>query len=235
MAVRRKMNKGRRRKKSSKPKSKVDKKLSMRISKLENSIETKYIDSASGGAITTAGQTFSFLQGMGQGDNYDQRIGNQITSKKLKFIYNIFDPSDTAVAPSQVRVMIYWDLQFNGNTYSELFTGTSPDADSLSSCVLDNRAGQITVSAFYNENTKQRYKILYDRVHNINHGSSAIGQVVHVNKTISLSNAKMIFADTTATAASVPSRALLLSYFYVTGAAQVPVMNFVSRYFFTDL
>lgn len=235
MAVRRFNKKRRTRKRRqsrAKPRTRVDKSLSRRISKLENSIETKYLDSGASGVVNTTGVTLSMLSGMAQGDDYNKRIGNEVCSKKVYIQYRLYHgPTDV---PAQVRVMVYWDLQFNANALADLFTGSSPTAQTMSAAVLDDRAGMISVNAPYNHNTRYRYKMLYDVVHNINHGSDLVGTVLNVKRMINLHNAKIVYADTTADNDSVPSRMLLLSYFYTT-ATDAPTINFTTRFFFTDL
>lgn len=222
----------RKRRPTNKPRTKVDKKLSRRISRLENSIETKYIDSTVSEPMDVAGASYAVISGMGQGDDYNQRIGNKITSKRLYLQYRLFVPASDS--PALIRFILYWDNQFNSGNFSQLFTGTSPTPEILSSALLDDRSGMISVNAPYNINTKQRYKILYDTTHTMNRGSDLVGLVLNIKKSISLHNAQIIYADTTATNISIPSRMLMVSYFY-TVSTDVPTINYTSRYFFTDL
>jgi len=174
MAPRRYRRKNNRKKKqTAKPRTKVDKRLSRRISKLENSVEMKYIDSSTSGLMDTAGQTFSVISNMSDGDNYNQRVGNQVTAKKVFIQYRIYSPPQ--FTPTQVRMIFYWDLQFNGGVGAQLFTGGSPTPLELSTALLDDRGGMVSMNVPYNQNTRQRFKILYDVVHTLNPKDIVVG------------------------------------------------------------
>lgn len=222
---------------SAKPRSKVDKKLSRRISKLESSIEHKYIDTVSDLTLTNSGGAISLLSAIDDGTDYNERVGNQITAKKVFMQYRLYHESfavEPGGTPEQVRVILFWDVQFNSNVNFTIFTGPSPTSLELSGALLDNRGGMVTVNAPYNINTSQRFKILYDKVHNMNHGSDLYGVVVNVKKMISLHGATIKYSDASIGVDSMPSRNLVMVAYdsLSTTAAQY---NFTTRFFFTDL
>jgi len=232
-ATKRRRNRG---KKSGAPRTRADKSLSRRISKLENEIERKYLDFTTDDAPTNSGVAKSLLSGMADGNNYNQRIGNQVTAKKLLLQYRLNHPAQADVPgsePSQIRVMLVWDTQSNGQTAFQIFTGTSPTSVQLSTALLDDRSGMISMNATYNVNTRQRYKILYDVVHNINHGCDFYGQVLNVKKSFSLHNSIVKYSDSTTGLPVMPSRNLVLVYFDSLSLIELNA-NFTARFFYTD-
>lgn len=240
MAVRRHKQRRRRKmgKKSGKPVTRADKRLSRRISKLENSIEKKYLDFTTDDFPTNNGIAKSLLSGMADGNNYNQRIGNEVVSNRIFFQYRLFNPAyadSPPAAPAQVRMLLLWDKQFNGfeGGVFNIFTGTSPTTLELSTALLDNRSGMISINAPYNQNTKDRFQILYDKVHNMNHGSDIYGVVHNVKKMIPLHNAKVKYSDATSGQATLPSRNLVLVYFDSLSTEPTNI-NWTMRYFYTD-
>lgn len=223
----------RNRAKNSKPVTRADKRLSRRISKLEKGIEMKYLDQVLDAGPTTTGATFNVLANMADGNNYNERIGNKVTSKGILLNYRIYqDPLETA--PNQVRIILFWDKQFNGGLGGSLFTGTSPTAADMSAALIDNRAGMVTTIAPYNQNTRQRYKILYDRVHNLTIYDSGAGTVHVGKKFIPLHNAIVNYADNTETNDDLASRTILVAVYSSLGVQASLNLNLTTRYFYTD-
>lgn len=215
------------------PKTKVDKSLSRRITRLEKAPETKYIDYVTSATPTTSGVAFSLISHMDDGPDYNERIGNKITAKRVYIQYRlVFD----AIHTWQFRVIAGWDKQANGQTGLLLFTGGSPTTQQLSEALLDDRAGMVSINAPYNQNTKDRYKILYDRTFNINPDNTATtdGYVVNINKMINLNNAIVTYSEGTATIDALPSRNLFVTYYYSLSSGTGVQMNFASRFFYTD-
>lgn len=233
MAVRRN-NKVRRnrKKKSVKPKTKVDKSLSRRITKLEKSPESKYLDYTTTALPTTGGIAFSLISHMDDGPDYNERIGSKITAKRVYLQYRIVLDS---LQPYQIRIIAGWDKQANGTSGLQLFTGTSPTTQELSQALLDDRSSMVTINAPYNQNTKERYKILYDRTFNINPSNSVpANYVINARKMINLNNAVVMYSEGTATIDALPSRNLFVTYYYSLSTSPVSQMNFTSRFFYTD-
>jgi len=233
MAVRRQNKRRNNKSKKSKPKTKVDKSLSRRITKLEKSPESKYLDYVATGAPTTSGVAYSLISHMDDGPDYNERIGNKITAKRVYLQYRVVFSTLTAW---QLRVIVGWDKQANGQAGLQLFTGTSPTTQELSQALLDDRAGMVTINAPYNQNTKDRYKILHDRTFNINPDSAALPDdyVINIKKMINLNNAVVMYSEGTATIDALPSRNLFVAYYYSLSTDNTVQMNFASRFFYTD-
>lgn len=235
MAVRRQVKRSRRNrtKKSTKPKTKVDKSLSRRITKLERSPEVKYLDYTTDSVPTTGGVAFSLISHMDDGPDYNERVANKITAKRVYLQYRlVFGSQD----PWQLRLICGWDKQTNGATGLQLFSGSSPTTLELSNALLDNRSGMVSINAPYNQNTKERFKILYDRTFNINPNDKAgsLDYVVNVRKMINLNNAVVMYSEGTSTIDALPSRNLFVAYYYSLSTDPSIQMNFTSRFFYTD-
>jgi len=184
-------------KKSAKPKSKVDKSLSRRITKLEKQREMKYFDTTVAASPIADGYAVSLVQLMHRGDQYNEREGDNIYTSGLKFSYILTKPATMAseCPPYQIRCIILWDKSNNGGGGFNIFTGTSPTADIESSSIIDNRDGMTTINAPYSMMTKDRYKILYDKVHVINNESSNCVKSTMHKGFIKLSGAKVQYTD----------------------------------------
>lgn len=237
MAVRRQKRMKRRRnmgKKSGKPVTRADKSLSRRISRLERAPEVKYIDFGETITPSAAGTAYSINADLRAGSDYNQRIGNQVISKRYYLQYRLFfQASET---PTQIRCIAGWDLQNNTGGSFQLFTGSSPTSQELAVSLFDDRAGQINVNAPYNQNTKQRFKILYDRVHTYNPQTDLVQGAINVKKLIQLNNAKVQYSDDENPAlplTTLPSRNLFFAYF-TSLTTDIVGINATHRFFYTD-
>jgi len=202
------------------------KNLDRRIRKLERSEELKYHDLQSTSALATTG-TSIHLTGLAQGDDFDQRIGEEIVAKYLNMKLR-FETSNLSVSSSQMRVLLFWDLQNNG---------VGPDVStsvSIGTAVLDNATVTSTILCPHNYRTKHRYKILMDRVYNMNPDGTGVGKSLFVKRNLRLNGAKIKYQDSGATFASVTSRAL---WFMIIGNGSAvtdvtPTLSF--RTWYTD-
>jgi len=217
---------------SVRPKTKVDKSLSRRITKLEKAPEIKYLDYTSTASPTTGGVGYSLINHMDDGPDYNERIGNKITAKRVYIQFRLAFDS----LPMQYRIIIGWDKQTNGGATLPLFTGSAPATELLSTALLDNRSGMVTVNAPYNQNTKERYKILYDRVFNINPNNitEAGPTFFNVKKMINLNNAIVLYSDGDQTIDALPSKNLFAISYFSLYTGNAPQLNFTSRFFYTD-
>jgi len=224
-------------KRSSKPRTKVDKKLSRRISKLENRREIKYKDLTASAIPTTDGVVLSLVNTITRGDQYNERDGDNIFTKKVRLSYILTKPAITEGqgAPYQIRCILFWDKVTSGGSTFQLFTGTAPDAKQLSCSLLDDRDGMTTINSPYSENTRDRFKILYDRIHVINNFDPFQAKSLVVRKTIPLSGAKVEYVDVDYDVNPIeqlPERNLVFVYFCA--GSTTTAMNFTSRVFYTD-
>lgn len=215
----------RKNKRKSKPKQPKLRNLERRVRKLEHSEELKYKDIYSTTAPLT---TFQFLSMnlMGQGDDaFNNRIGEEICAKylnmKLRFIHPVGATSDA------IRCVVFWDTQANGAAPDTL-TSISP-----ATAVFDNTtvSGGSTLVP-YNYRTKNRYKVLYDRVITMIPQSTTTDMVRYVRHNFRLNGAKIKYSDSGATQASVTSRNLIFAYSCISGSLASCALSF--RLWFTD-
>jgi len=110
---------------------------------------------------------------------------------RLSYIIT-FEPS---IETLQYRIVVLWDKSNNGGGTFQLFTGGSPTPQQESCSLFDDYAGQTITQAPYNYGTRSRYKILYDRMHVMNHGDATVNNSIYVRKTIQLSGAIINYTD----------------------------------------
>jgi len=239
MTVRRN-NKPRRRtqrKRTIKPKTKIDKKLSRRITKLEKQREMKYYDTTNTIKPTAAGTALSLVQLIHRGDQYNEREGDNIYTSGLKYSYILTKPASSPdpQPPYQIRCIILWDKANNGGGSFNIFTGVAPTAILESTSIFDNRDGMTNINSPYSMMTKDRYKILYDRIHVMNStgGISAASSIVQKGF-IKLSGAKVQYTDAEDAGGidELVSRNLIFLYFCA-GTEEVAI-NFTARLFYHD-
>jgi len=237
MAQRKTRTRRRRVKKSSKPKSKVDKKLSRRITKLEKQKEMKYYDVTSTTTPSADGVALSLVQGIVRGDQYNEREGDNLYTSGLRYSYILTKPApETGDSPTyQIRVMFLWDKQNNAGTSFNIFTSTSPTSVLEASSILDDRDGMTNINAPLNMMTKDRFKILYDKIHIINSmgGTSTIMSQVY-RGFIKLSGAKVQYTDSgdSGDISEVVSRNLICLYFCA--GSVTTAINLTTRVYYHD-
>lgn len=175
-----------------------NKQLAKEIKMLKHMPEIKHIDIHNNTALP---QFFAPVN-VGQGDDYNQRIGEEVIAKSLELTCAMVLGAGTNAA--YFRVMVYWDKQFNG-TGGQIATGAhSADLDAL---IDDNAGGPIAFSPL-NHRCKERYTILYDKLVTLVHSDTAGTETAVLKKKIPLSNAVIKYSNSGATIASVISRGL---------------------------
>jgi len=232
MAVRRfKQARKSRQRRGTKPRTKVDKSLSRRIKRLEKAPEMKYHDYVNTTTPTNNGVAYSLVSNIDGGSDFNERVGNKIYAKKLLMQFRL-DWQPSAIA-TQFRFIVGWDKQMNAGGSFGIFTGTSPTQSDLATALLDNVAGQISINSPYNERTKQRYVILYDRIFDHNPFDPTIEYVSHIKKVIQLHNTVINYNDDNIGLDTLPSRNLFVCYFdsFSTNAVNI---NANYRLFYTD-
>lgn len=105
--------------------------------------------------------TIEQLTNMGQGDSNILRDGNQVkyTHIQLKYFFTI----NASATETCCRIILVHDKQTNGAIY-------------LTSALLANVSAFDNVNSPFNENFRRRFKILYDRVHDLSIDGNAIGR-----------------------------------------------------------
>lgn len=179
--------------------------LKKKVKKLEHSEELKYNNLTNSlTAISTTANIYS-LSAIGQGDDYNQRVGEELTAKYLNVKMRIrhFANANADV----VRVIIFWDKQVNGVGPVAFTSASAVDA-----LLDDTNVGQVCY-AQPNYRTKHRYTILYDKLHIMNPDSSGVNLTKAFKFNTNLGGAKQKFSDSGATYTSQVSRGLFLMVF----------------------
>lgn len=201
-----------------------NKNLDRRIKKLEHSEELKYIDIYNTSALTNTG-TIVALNFIAQGDDFNQRLGEEICAKFVNMKIRISHLA--AGTYDQVRSILFWDKQTNG-TGPTIYTSTD-----INSGLLDNSTITSGVLCPHNYRCNDRYAILYDKVHSINPESSAVDKVIQFKKSFKLSGAKVKYSNSGALITSIPSRSLFyVQISYAPIASTTPTNSF--RFWYTD-
>lgn len=147
--------------KSSK-KGPTTKALNKKIHRIENTfMELKSHEVGYAGAvIPTAGLLWGSQCLLGQGVNKEQRVGDSINVTSITFRFVIV-PDILLVLNTNIRCIVFWDRQVNG---------ALPDLTGSVDSLLDDNAGTIANPLFQYQalSTQARYKILFDKIYQIN-------------------------------------------------------------------
>lgn len=216
------------RKKARKPTVKT---LTRRVNKLERQPEIKYRDLFTGVVGTsTADQTF-VVNVLAQGDDFNQRVGEEVIAKKMMLTYSYVHQAATAGGLSTFRLVVFWDKQTNAGTNYAAYTGAAPTNTVLASALLDNTIIAGFWQSPFNERTKDRYVILYDKVHEINSDDVAAAKRVDVKKTFMLRDKKIRYGSSDGTIVGIPSSSLNVMYIANNATDSLSVGT---RFFFDD-
>lgn len=201
------------------------KQLATRIKKLEHTEELKYIDYLDTAALAVAGtnKCYSLL---GQGDDFNQRIGEETRVKYLN-CHLRFTKAASANS-SQIRIILYWDMATDGlgpTLLASSFIGAG---------LLDDTFITTKIMSPHNYRTSDRYKILYDKTIYLNPDSSSvvINRMIKINR--KLGGAKIKYADSGSTVTSIVSRALNMCFFADSSAVTDVTVYNSTRVWFTD-
>jgi hypothetical protein len=210
--------------------------LNKKIKKLQQDEELKMHEVTKNQLLDLSAPTpgsYLLLNGIAVGTNFRTRIGNQVRATSLSIRYSIdWSASFPLITPPLIRILIFWDRQAN-QTYPEVF-GLSNGAG-----VLDTGfAGEIYAQT--NINNWKRYKLLYDKVHNIIPYSRDLTTEMpnfYIKKKIKL-NRIVQYDDTNATQDAISTNSLWMCAFSTAGAADLainkPTLRFASRFYFKD-
>ena len=177
---------------SAKPKKTITT-LNRRVSKLENSIEVKRYDFYSTFSLGASANHIHLVNNVSQGDDLDQRIGEEIFLKSLETRLKI---SGLFASQAQtIRCCLICDKQSNGATGIQLTTGPSPVPLTQAIAVFDNRYGQDYISMPHNYATRERYIFLYDQTYALNRGDDTVDQVMPLMLSHNLYSAKIRYSS----------------------------------------
>lgn len=154
------------------------------------------------------------LSNIVQGDTNITRDGNQIkvTHIQLKYFFTI----NASAVQTCVRILLVQDKQTNGTAH----TGAT---------VLKNVTVFDNVNSPYLENTRRRFRILYDRVHDLSDSGNKIGRGT---KNIRL-NLPIRYAGNAGTIADITENSLELIHMS-TEASNTPLLHCFCRLLFVD-
>lgn len=207
------------------PKKNNTKNLERRLTRLEHTQELKYSDDHPNASPDPSG-TIIALSNLAQGDDWNQRIGEQVTAKYLNLNLKI---THTAAAGADIiRMMVIWDKQNNGATSINLFTSTGK-----STALLDDDSVSFPSGMPRNYRTKERFVFLMDKILTINPDSTGTNKIFNIRRNFKLGNARVKYSDSGNTDASLPSRALLFIFFSDSAVATTN-LNGNIRFWYTD-
>ncbi|AUM61855.1 capsid [uncultured virus] len=208
----------------SKPKKKFQaKNLEKRITKLEHTEELKYIDYYSI-ATWVGGPIIFFLNNIGQGDDFNQRVGEEVTAKYLNLMYRFTAPAGTN--SNDVRIIVGWDMQTNGVGPTAL-----KSTNAVEGLLDDDTITQALLSPHNNRN-KDRYHVLYDKTYTFHRQESTVVETYVVRKSFKLGGAKIKYASSGSTIAALTSRSLFVAGF-VNSTSNL-TFQIGHRFWFTD-
>lgn len=211
-------------KKVDKNQDKALKALTKKVAKLEASPEVKYKFASSLAQVPgVAGSTFFGLN-IGQGDDFDQRIGEEIMLKKQEWIINVIMPASTSSV--RYRCIFFMDRQTDGNPPA-LLTSTS-----LAAGLLDDSVILDTQYSPHNPRCSERYIVYYDKSFIYNRPDSLVAErhAIMLGKTF---NTKIKYATSGSTIAALPSKCMHVAIFAVS-ATSVGTFDIHSKTYFTD-
>jgi len=200
------------------------KRIEKRLTRLEHDDELKYEVQGHTGAFSGGTTLIHALSTLGQGDNVEQRVGEEVTAKYLNCTWRFAHLP--GIVPEQMRIIVFWDLQNNGGAPS--ITGGTP-VDNLLDTSISPASPMVMP---HNYRTKDRYKILYDKYMYINLVEPTVNQLILKRKSFKLGNAKVKYSDSGATNTSMPSRALYCVL--LNTAATTAVFDINYTFWFTD-
>jgi len=203
------------------------KQLATRVKKLEHSEELKYDDFSANASSYGNVSTVYILSNPGQGDNYNERVGEEITSKyvNLKFRLGKIPSTDSI----QYRCLLFWDVQTNGVGPIVL---ASTD---LGQGLIDDTNITNVLYSPLNYRAKMRYHVLMDKNYVLNCDSSSTTKDQVIKKSFQLGGAKIKFKDSSTSISSIVSRCLCL---IVISGSSTNVDNcsnlLTARFWYTD-
>jgi len=218
----------RRRRKYTKRKQSQVVKLERRVKALEKRPELKYFDTQNSivGVLTTG--TLLCPHFIPQGDDFDNRIGEELTAKFVNYRIRIWHtPAPDA---DQIRFILFWDRQCNGGAPGITVTGSN-----YATALLDNVTVPNTSICRTNNRTSQRYKILYDKVHTVNPDTTNANVIRYFSINRRLSNARIKFDSSSGSGYShLTSRTLNL--LVITGqTVTTTTVQVTCRFWYIDL
>lgn len=198
--------------------------LTKKVAKLETAPEIKYIWDYDVGEVGASAGLSYFGLPIGQGDDYNQRIGEVITLKKQEININVI--MGAATGALRYRVVYFLDRQVDGNPPA-LLTSTS-----LAAGLLDDSLITDTQFSPINPRCSERYFIYSDKSYVFNRIEPTLTErhTIKLNKTF---NTKIKFATSGATIAAVPSKMPYVAIFAASVTA-IGSYDVIWKSYYTD-
>lgn len=212
----------------SKKKVPTNKQLAGRIKRIEHEVELKHDDGfANNQSFDLAGLLYGPMP-IAQQSSEITRIGNEVVAKyaNIRFFIN----TNAAVPVNRMRFIAFIDRQSNG-TLPTLLASINPTL-----ALLDDLTVTDTTLAFFNENTKERYGILKDKIWVSNQIVTGVGMQLYYDYKFNLHNMKVKYGDGTLVATNLVSKQIYYCWISssATASATKPAVFLAHRWLYAD-
>jgi len=207
MTIAQKRVRRRRKQVTRKKKVMTNKTLTRKVHALEKKPEMKYSD-ASYNADPGAGTTIAFFPfAASQGDNFDERAGEEI--RAIKTVFNFRTRANAGMTgPLLTRVVAFYDMACGqtGPVLSVVPYGSS--VGSTGQGLIDNgdSGGSDIFMAPLNYRSKDRYHVVMDKLIVNNMNTTNFQCVRHLQRTFHHHNFRIKYVDSGGTVASIATR-----------------------------
>lgn len=204
------------------------KQLNKRLKAIEHQEELKYKDFMNTDTFVTP-QVLGTCS-IAQGDDFNQRVGEEIVVKKLDVMFRANKTVGSTISNSY-RIMIVRDRQANG---IGAFAVTSGGTGANNDAILDNNTITDTLHCPINYRCKDRYKVYTEELIVMNPDSSAVNMQAFWKHTVHFPKGLRIkYSDSGATVASITSNQLVVLCL-ANAIADIPAVEISTRLWFTD-
>lgn len=213
--------------------AKQDHKLLVKIAKMINCQETKYLLLSNQTLnATVAGTSYGLLlNGLQRGSSVQSRIGDSIKGLRLNIKGRmLFVQNDQADQTCNVRVLVIKDNEANGA--APLFNTTTPATGYL----FNGAQGSLPIWSMYNFNNTaiKRYSIRYDKTYSLNYNSNTNSHngncSLPINFSINNLGCFSYVRDNLGTVADMEESL----YIYIFCDKANPIFQFDSAFYFAD-
>jgi len=193
--------------------------LKRKVTQLARQSDLHYRDTFYTAAMTSTGAIVS-INPLSQGDDFDQRIGEGVKSKYLSMRVRFNRPASASA--DTLRLIIYWDTQFNG---------AGGSISGLGDGLLDDTTITQIQMAPLNYRCRERYIILLDKTYLFDPNSTLTNNVIYKKYNFNLYNKNVQFADSGGTFSSITKNSL---NFFVASSNTGITQDLGFRYWFID-
>lgn len=198
--------------------------LVKKVAKLEVEPELKYIHNYLTANVGTSPGDAYFALNIAQGDDYNQRVGEEIMLKKQDWILNLIMPA--SLSAIRYRVILFMDNQTNGNPPALLASVSSTAG------LLDDLTITDTQYSPYNPRCSERYKIYNDKSYIYNRSEPTISER-HSIKLSKIFNTRIKYSNSSGVLSSLASKSVHLAVF-VASVGTVGTYDVIATTYFTD-